>query len=175
MELQARVDELSSRLSQERKDNVLGLEKEKANSSELRIEVGKLKARLEDIVRVQKEERDRQKEELRKVRAEKELADRQFFELRERIRGYEVQIGELGRERQEAEEGRRSAEAETREKQKAVEELEGKLLEKNKRIQVGLSLKTLNKKEIISFLIILLLHFAFFSTWKLNFAQCIKW
>ena len=38
VELQARVDELSSRLSQERKDNVLGLEKEKANSSELRIE-----------------------------------------------------------------------------------------------------------------------------------------
>ena len=38
-----------------------------------------------------------------------------------------------------------------------------------------ISLKALNKKEIISFLSILLLHFAFFSTWKLNFAQFIKW
>jgi chromosome segregation ATPase len=138
VELQARVDELTSRLSQERKENVLGLEKEKANSSELRIEVGKLKARLEDTIRVQKEERERQREELRKVRAEKELADRQFFELRERIRGYEAQIAELGRERQEAEDSRRTAEAEAAEKQKAVEELEEKLLEKNKRIQVFL-------------------------------------
>jgi hypothetical protein len=51
VELQARVNELTSRLSHERKESVLGLEKEKANSSELRIEVGKLKARLEDTIR----------------------------------------------------------------------------------------------------------------------------
>ena len=135
-ELQARIDELSNKLSQERKENVLGLEKEKANTSELRIEVGKYKSRLEETIRAHKEERDRQKEELRKVRAEKELADRQFFELRERLRGYEAQIGELSRERQEAEEGRRAAAADSQEKQKAVMDLEEKLLEKNKRIQV---------------------------------------
>ncbi len=45
-------------------------------------------------------------------------------------------MGELRREREEAEEGRRAAEADTQQKQKAVVELEEKLLEKNKRIQV---------------------------------------
>ena len=91
-ELQARVDELSAALSQERKEHVLSQEKEKANTSELRVEIGKLKARLEDTIRAHKEERERQKEELRKARAEKEVADRQFMELRERIRGYEAQV-----------------------------------------------------------------------------------
>ena len=96
-ELQARVDELSAKLNQERKENLLNLEKEKANTSELRIEIGKLKARLEDTIRVHKEERDRLKEELRKSRAEKEVADRQFSELRERIRGCEAQVGRVGK------------------------------------------------------------------------------
>jgi hypothetical protein len=45
-------------------------------------------------------------------------------------------VGELRREREEAEEGRRAAEADSQQKQKAVVELEEKLLEKNKRIQV---------------------------------------
>ncbi len=45
-------------------------------------------------------------------------------------------MGELRREREEAEEGRRAAEADSQQKQKAVVELEEKLLEKNKRIQV---------------------------------------
>ncbi len=67
-------------------------EKEKANTSELRVEISKLKARLEDTIRAHKEERERQKEELRKARAEKEVADRQFMELKERIRGYEAQV-----------------------------------------------------------------------------------
>jgi chromosome segregation ATPase len=138
-ELQTRVEELTSRLSQERKESCLGLEKEKANTSELRTEVAKLKARLEDTIRAAKDERDRQKEELRKARTEKEVADRQFFELRERIRGYEAQVGELQRGVQEAEDGRRLAEADSQEKQKSIVELEEKLLEKNKRIQVGVS------------------------------------
>jgi hypothetical protein len=45
-------------------------------------------------------------------------------------------VGELRREREEAEESRRAAEADSQHKQKAVVELEEKLLEKNKRIQV---------------------------------------
>ncbi len=45
-------------------------------------------------------------------------------------------MGELRREREEAEESRRAAEADSQHKQKAVVELEEKLLEKNKRIQV---------------------------------------
>jgi hypothetical protein len=45
-ELQARVDELSAALSLERKEHVLTQEKEKANTSELRVEIGKLKARV---------------------------------------------------------------------------------------------------------------------------------
>ncbi len=53
-ELQARVDELSAALSQERKEHVLTQEKEKANTSELRLEIGKLKARLEDTIRAHK-------------------------------------------------------------------------------------------------------------------------
>jgi hypothetical protein len=53
-ELQARVDELSAALSLERKENVLNQEKEKANTSELRVEIGKLKARLEDTIRAHK-------------------------------------------------------------------------------------------------------------------------
>ena len=134
-ELVSKVQDLEDKLTYEKKENVLSLEKEKSNSVQLRSDLKRMKTKLEDALEQSGREKTTLKEEIKRVKAEKDKADLQFYQIKERLADYEAEVENLRSELKQAEDKLQQLGQQEGRRSKEVEDLQSEITKKNKKIQ----------------------------------------
>ena len=134
-ELVSKVQDLEDKLTYEKKENVLSLEKEKSSSVQLRSDLKRMKTKLEDALEQSGREKTTLKEEIKRVKAEKDKADLQFYQIKERLADYEAEVENLRSELKQAEDKLQQLGQQEGRRSKEVEDLQSEITKKNKKIQ----------------------------------------
>lgn len=140
-ELAEQVEALNRQLNNETKEHILQMEAEKAGSAEVRSELKRVRAKLEDVGSSSRSELQALKDELKRTKGDKDRSDLQFFQLKERIREHEEQVDKLERECREGEARLKETSREEERRRREIDELQTKLTEKNKKIQQNIQEK----------------------------------